>query len=1357
MIRTALVLCIVVATVSLAAFSQQQDDFPVGVFLFGRNNVDCGQMKDSLPLTWLQTWTGFGSYHEPIDTNSAGLKVISMRQGILDVTRSQHMIYEAEEHTPTPDNEGLRNYFGTRPDSVSADFPANSPDSRRSEVGIHKPGYMVRHPRPNNDFHYEQTSYYAKFNMKITKVPGQPEDTVAILKVISYTGATVYEVDSLVLLDGGFASSDTFYEFKLQFNIAVCPNSSPNDTMMYLAGRVSVRASSLECDSVDVLVDWRGYRTTWVNHVTIDDKAADKLFAHTNDALIEQEVYYYLHDPRFNLMQRLYTMDEPFVPAFLSYNYVDAKLHDLGFAGSRGRAIVANYWANNQIKRFIQDGQPNEVFVDPYFINVSVPSPSMTDAEADGVGVPRYTTNSDYNNALQIRLGLLEDHIEPVALHAKDANIPMWQIPQLHGIYQESNGHYYGLRPPTGTEIQAQINIGIAMGSKGVISYPFGTDNYYTAFDEVGSWGTGLVSRNAVNGLYTDHSKDTAWLPYPGASNGRAAFTGYKEKWDSLVSINSKLQVLGPTLKNLTWQGAKSWWSDSTYGNWQGKISLVGTQSLDNSFDAPAVLTGHMTDGMNDYLYIVNRRCDNGRQDSTSIDIRRINFTIPRTDNWLLTEVLTNRSWVSNSTTTIADTFMPGEGKLYRLTSANISGAIVFPQLKFKNGGVLTLASDANITAHGNMDTVNVVLGSNAIFKADTGSTMVIARDSAFVFGSGSQSEIAGFLRTTYGNHTTIPSGATLKLQPDAVLQWGTYGKLVIEGTLSAIGTPDDPIIITKAPGELEPGGVYLSSGSVDTLQYCRFTDLYTAVAINFCNARICNNEFTNCTVAISSDAYKQSPVIEDNTIDSCWIGLDVFTSSIIGVPLIQRNTIMASTYGIIINSSYKSILNDNHVFNGHTGILVSNASPVLHGNVVENSDSIGVLVIENADPRFGDYIKNDHGNNIIRYNGAVQAYSVNADPFFGLLDESEYGGYNSIYALEYTPGVPNVVAQEGYKIAANLNWWGTYPPNSWQFLADSLSRIDYSNALHYDPNEGMRSSVMVAMNETTKPSNPSVVSVTSEDIQLKRALVLRGERNYADAITIYSNLITTKPNAREAQIAVSELRNTYHDYLRWSGDTTLQTALENYLRAQLLNHPSGVIKRIAKILRAAEINNRQDYATAVEQYQQLLLSATLDEERKMFLFSLFNINVNGLRNRTDAQEYLSQMQSQFPNDVRTGIAAIRFAGMDNRSNGNGLGRSSLAGHTEPSQLPMQFSLSQNYPNPFNPLTTIKYDLPSDEQVTLKVYDILGREVHTLVNDFVKAGYQQVSFDASQFSSGVYFYRLQAGTYSIVKKLMLLK
>ena len=89
--------------------------------------------------------------------------------------------------------------------------------------------------------------------------------------------------------------------------------------------------------------------------------------------------------------------------------------------------------------------------------------------------------------------------------------------------------------------------------------------------------------------------------------------------------------------------------------------------------------------------------------------------------------------------------------------------------------------------------------------------------------------------------------------------------------------------------------------------------------------------------------------------------------------------------------------------------------------------------------------------------------------------------------------------------------------------------------------------------------------------------------------------------------------------------------------------------------------------------------------------------------------------------------------------------------------IPKIFKLNQNYPNPFNPNTTFSFDLPSKSNVTLRILDILGREVTTVVSATLPAGHHSRQWNAEQFSSGIYFYRIQAGSYCVTKKLILLK
>jgi hypothetical protein len=124
--------------------------------------------------------------------------------------------------------------------------------------------------------------------------------------------------------------------------------------------------------------------------------------------------------------------------------------------------------------------------------------------------------------------------------------------------------------------------------------------------------------------------------------------------------------------------------------------------------------------------------------------------------------------------------------------------------------------------------------------------------------------------------------------------------------------------------------------------------------------------------------------------------------------------------------------------------------------------------------------------------------------------------------------------------------------------------------------------------------------------------------------------------------------------------------------------------------------------------------------------------------------------------------------------NGIVYGDTTLTDVADENELPKEFSLSQNYPNPFNPVTTIKYTIPTPPAsspftkgrnevgfVTLKVYNILGKEIATLVNQEQSAGTYEVEFKSSvgslQLASGIYFYQLKAGDYVETRKMLLLK
>jgi hypothetical protein len=131
------------------------------------------------------------------------------------------------------------------------------------------------------------------------------------------------------------------------------------------------------------------------------------------------------------------------------------------------------------------------------------------------------------------------------------------------------------------------------------------------------------------------------------------------------------------------------------------------------------------------------------------------------------------------------------------------------------------------------------------------------------------------------------------------------------------------------------------------------------------------------------------------------------------------------------------------------------------------------------------------------------------------------------------------------------------------------------------------------------------------------------------------------------------------------------------------------------------------------------------------FLIKKGTDNINSI---TELKNYAAQIQHWYDNDFVTDVE-----------------------ETNPT-LPNEFSLSQNYPNPFNPGTTINYSLPRTEKVVLKIFNTLGEEVQTLINEYQEAGtHSKLYIVNSTLPSGVYFYRLQAGDFISTKKMVLIK
>ncbi|MCX6163074.1 MAG: T9SS type A sorting domain-containing protein [Ignavibacteriae bacterium] len=165
------------------------------------------------------------------------------------------------------------------------------------------------------------------------------------------------------------------------------------------------------------------------------------------------------------------------------------------------------------------------------------------------------------------------------------------------------------------------------------------------------------------------------------------------------------------------------------------------------------------------------------------------------------------------------------------------------------------------------------------------------------------------------------------------------------------------------------------------------------------------------------------------------------------------------------------------------------------------------------------------------------------------------------------------------------------------------------------------------------------------------------------------------------------------------------------------------------------------DHPFAYDSTKSLIIQIEQQSASGSALYSLGNTYLTGKR-RTYSTPYPFGVQGQDAYVINFGVDITQITGVDPSIN---------------SQVPDEYKLEQNYPNPFNPVTKINFDLQKSGFVTLKIYDILGKEIATLVNGMKNAGSYFVDFDGSSLSSGMYFYRLETNEFVATKEMVLRK
>lgn len=445
-----------------------------------------------------------------------------------------------------------------------------------------------------------------------------------------------------------------------------------------------------------------------------------------------------------------------------------------------------------------------------------------------------------------------------------------------------------------------------------------------------------------------------------------------------------------------------------------------------------------------------------------------------------------------------------------------------------------------------------------------------------------------------------------------------------------------------------------------------------------------------------------------------------------------QGSGTRGSWYGIEINSTAFSMINGLTIKDADYGLIVNNNSAYLASNSFRNS-SYAVYLTNYSDATFFQ-------------NGFTSSYWIHiygdntCAPDIG---SAPGAGYNALRS-----GSSQVVSNYSGTIYAMYNWWGSYP------ASPSVSgNVDYSNALSSDPVPSLK--IVSAENNSTtlynnatsaSPSFKNAESSASDDLkELNAAHKLFINAKYTEAFPAFEAIISKYPSSFAAKRSIVFIERC----LEKLGRSSEVLSQLNEITARNNNLP---INPFLELRKASVLVKSERYGEAMQLLSSAINKTTDSTDLKFALYTAGSTAYYDLNDKTTAKQYYGRLIELFPEDVLSKSALVTLADKSSQNLATKKPSSSNSNKLDDGILHLQ-----NYPNPFNPTTVIHFTLPQSGVVSLKVFDMLGREVTTLLNEYRTAGAHQVNFNASSLTSGVYFYKLEAGGKSMLQKMLLVK
>lgn len=584
----------------------------------------------------------------------------------------------------------------------------------------------------------------------------------------------------------------------------------------------------------------------------------------------------------------------------------------------------------------------------------------------------------------------------------------------------------------------------------------------------------------------------------------------------------------------------------------------------------------------------------------------------------------------------------------------------------------------------------------------------------------------------TVNTNLSVQNGINFIINPGAVLTFNAANKISVwgGGTFTANGA--------TFQGNGTPGywhSISYFSNSSGSIQNSTIKDAQCGIYTNNASINISNNTITNNSIYGLSILQNSNAPVSNCVISNNGTGINLYSSDI----TITGNNILNNTnYGINANNVSNNYIywHSNNLHGNGYAMLLNNASPWIgHSNFSDNAHGVvmtssltSFAVVPNLDERMRGY-------NVIACNTATPNFK--ADNYSSVYAGYGYdGGYNSIYGSE----LPDMESRNNSGIYACNNYWGSpYPA----IYADRTSWILAWYPLNEDPNPSCYNK------SSSSFANTEVIEGDFSNVFWEA--ISEGRRgNLQRAKELLLSIVNGKYNSKYSPLALL----AFYDFItKTSSRDSINTGLNTVLTGVYDRAKSDSLRPFAVRLLARE-NALSDNLNKMIFFNNEIIDNypnSVNELTALYdLITYYSVIENDI---IKAQALFTRMLNNYPEEDLTKFAAINL----------GYNFENLKKNVSSEENPASYELSNAYPNPFNPSTMISYSLRDEGRVSLKVYDILGSEVATLVNETKPAGTYEVEFNASNLPSGVYIYRMsvgssgKAGGYTASKKMLLVK